>query len=444
MRPLPGAGPAADVTPAQFSELAFVVAAFCAALIVSFALSPVAIWVARRVGAIDEPDASRRIHRLPVPRAGGMAVAVAFIVVGVGAVLVNGTNGRIDVGRIGSPELITLFAGCGLAAVLGFIDDRWQIRARWQLLAQLALAALVIVGGAPRSFDDGLPVDGIRISFVANPVPFLGGSFAGELLRFSGPLAIGLTALWIVGMINSLNFIDGLDGLSSGISLIACLTLGLLSFIQGQPLVALLCAILAGALGGFLPWNFNPARVFIGTTGVFAVGYALAVLSIVGTAKVAVALLVLGVPIIDTFWIIIRRLSHRQSPFTPDRGHFHHRLLDLGLSHRGAVLVIYLICIVLAVLSLVLPTGGTIWAFVAIVLGGGLVLYLLTRRTQGALDASSYPDPPAPPSAGPTEDLDRKPADVESRRSAPPPVPPPPTGDFATEDSGRSGTRPAR
>ncbi len=109
-------------------------------------------------------------------------------------------------------------------------------------------------------------------------------------------------------------------------------------------MVALLCAALAGALAGFLPWNFHPARVFIGTTGVMAVGYALAVLSILGTAKIAVALLVLGVPIIDTFWIITRRMLSRRSPFTPDRGHFHHRLLDLGLTHKGAVLLIYAIC----------------------------------------------------------------------------------------------------
>jgi len=134
--------------------------------------------------------------------------------------------------------------------------------------------------------------------------------------------AVVVTTLWIVGMINSINFIDGLDGLSSGVAIIAALTLGVISVTGSfnQPEITLLCAILAGSLLGFLPRNFHPAHIFIGTTGVYLVGFALAVLSILGTAKVAVALLVLGVPIIDTFWIIVRRLAAGQSPFTADRG----------------------------------------------------------------------------------------------------------------------------
>ena len=150
-----------------------------------------------------------------------------------------------------------------------------------------------------------------------------------------GPFAAGFTMVWIIGMINSINFIDGLDGLSSGIALIAAVTLGLISLTTtiSQPFIAVLCFVLAGPLLGFLRWNFHPATIFIGTSGVMFVGYTLAVLAVLGTAKVAVAVLVLGVPIIDTFWIIVRRLATGSSPFTPDRGHIHHRLLDLGLSH---------------------------------------------------------------------------------------------------------------
>ena len=157
-------------------------------------------------------------------------------------------------------------------------------------------------------------------------------------------------------MINSINFIDGLDGLSSGIAFIAAVTLGLinLSTPVDQPIIAVLCFILAGSLLGFLRWNFHPASIFAGTSGVQFVGYSLALLSILGTAKVAVALLVLGVPIIDTFWIIVRRLLEGRSPFSPDRGHIHHRMLDLGLSHRQTVLAIYGICLLLAVLALLL------------------------------------------------------------------------------------------
>jgi UDP-GlcNAc:undecaprenyl-phosphate GlcNAc-1-phosphate transferase len=161
-------------------------------------------------------------------------------------------------------------------------------------------------------------------------------------------------------------------------------------------MVAMLCALLAGSLLGFLPYNFHPARVFIGTAGVFTVGYALAVLSVLGTAKVALALLVLGVPIIDTFWIIIRRVSSGHSPFSADRGHFHHRLLDLGLTHRQAVVLIYAVCSVLAVLGFVLSGRGQISVFLTVVIGGGLLLYLLTRRSGEALDRTSYPEEPAP------------------------------------------------
>jgi len=205
--------------------------------------------------------------------------------------------------------------------------------------------------------------------------------------------------LWVVGMINSINFIDGLDGLSTGIALIAALTLGIISLTEGvgsyAPMTALLCAALGGALAGFLPWNFHPARVLIGTTGVMAVGYALAVLSILGTAKVAVALLVLGVPIIDTLWIITRRVLRGRSPFEPDRGHFHHRLLDLGLTHKGAVLLIYAMSAVLAILSIALAGGsGPLYAFMAVVVGSGLVLLLVTYRSgaEQALEALSYED----------------------------------------------------
>jgi len=434
---LPSAGVAAGVIfGIEAQELAFIVGALCVATLLSFVLTPVAIRFAHRAGAIDEPDSGRRVHRLAIPRGGGLAVAASFIVVGVVATLVNSVSHNVPEGTVGAQTLAVLFVGVALAAAFGYVDDRWQIRARWQALSQLVLAALTIAAG-------------VTITFIYNPLGFLGEKFGGDELMFGTQtsqgidwshgtfgnlgyvLAVVLTTIWIVGMINSINFIDGLDGLSTGIALIASLALGLLSVSQGQPLVGLLCAVLAGALAGFLPWNFHPAKVFTGTTGVVAVGYALAVLSILGTAKVAVALLVLGVPVIDTFWIIIRRVSNRQSPFTPDRGHFHHRLLDLGLTHRGAVLVIYGICIALAILSLVLSGTGLLYAFMGIVVGGGLVLYLLTRRGHNALDASSYPEDPPGTDDAATKDTDRG---ITGRAVAEVPI----------DERRRHGTRPVR
>ena len=223
-------------------------------------------------------------------------------------------------------NVIGLFAGAVIATIIGALDDRFDLRARWQFLGQLAVAGIAVATG-------------ILVDDITNP-------FGPGNIHFATSVGVAFTVVWIVGMINSLNFIDGLDGLSSGIALIAAVTLGLLSLSTAvnQPLVAILCFVLAGGLLGFLRWNFYPAVIFQGTAGVMFLGYVLGVLAILGSAKIIVALLVLAVPIIDTFWVIVRRLSAGRSPFTPDRGHIHHRLLDLGLSHRSTVLVIYLVC----------------------------------------------------------------------------------------------------
>jgi UDP-GlcNAc:undecaprenyl-phosphate GlcNAc-1-phosphate transferase len=268
---------------------------------------------------------------------------------------------------------VALFLGGAAAAAIGAIDDFVDLRARWQLLGQVVLAV-------------GAVALGIGVQSVNNP-------FGPGAIVLEGIFGIGFTMLWIVGMINSINFIDGLDGLSSGIALIAAVTLGVISLTTqiGQPFIAVLCFTLAGALLGFLRWNFHPATVFAGTGGVMFVGYTLAVLSILGSAKVAVAVLVLAVPIIDTFWIIVRRVLAGRSPFTPDRGHIHHRLLDLGLSHRQTVLLIYLICAALAVLSLVLSGANQVYAFLGVLVGFGLLLLALTRgEASDALEADSY------------------------------------------------------
>ena len=366
------------MTPEGAEALPLAVAGLVLAALVAFLLTPLAARFATAVGAIDRPGA-RRLHRAATPRGGGLAVAAAFITVGLAVLWYQRREDLVALSFRPPPtELAALFIGAAAAAVLGFVDDRYDLRARWQFLGQIALALVAVASG-------------MTIGFINNPL-------GGQAITFGGAVGAGLTVFWIVGMINSINFIDGLDGLSSGIAMIAALTLGGISFTvtQNQPLVAILCFVLAGALAGFLPWNFHPARIFVGTTGVFVIGYALAVLSLLGTAKVAVALLVLGVPIIDTFWIIVRRLAQGTSPFAPDRGHFHHRLLDLGLGHREAVLLIYAICALLALLSFRLSGTGQLYAFLGIVVGGGLVLYLLTARTRvvgvSGLDPSAYED----------------------------------------------------
>ena len=362
---------------ATFEEfLPALVATFVVAAALSLALTPLVRRLSLHLGTVDEPN-HRRVNAAPVPRGGGIAVAVSFLAVAVGVIVING---RLDVAPIPTSmddtELAGLLVGGVVATLLGALDDALQLRARWQLIGQLALAGLAVVAG-------------VTVTFLNNP-------FGPGSIVLVGPYAVGFTMLWIAGMINSINFIDGLDGLSSGIALIAVATLGLISLTPAvdQPFIGLLCFALAGALLGFLRWNFHPASIFIGTSGVMFVGYTLAVLSILGTAKVAVALLVLGVPIIDTFWIIVRRLVTGRSPFTPDRGHIHHRLLDLGLSHSQTVLVIYAICIGLAALSLVLSGTGPVYAFLGLAVAFGLALFLITRgETAEALEADAYEEP---------------------------------------------------
>ncbi len=354
--------------------------AFVVAGLLSLLLTPLVLRVAIRLDNIDRPE-QRRVNETPVPRGGGVAVAMAFVVVAIGGIVINGITGEVPVPRsIESLEIPGLIVGGVLATVVGVLDDTFQLRARWQFLGQVALALFAVTTG-------------ILVTNVNNP-------FGPGSIQLDGLFGIAFTVLWIVGMINSINFIDGLDGLSSGISLIAAATLGLISLtvVVAQPFIGILCFGLAGALLGFLRWNFHPAAIFIGTSGVMFVGYTLAVLSILGTAKVAVALLVLGVPVIDTFWIIVRRLATGHSPFTPDRGHIHHRLLDLGLSHSQTVLMIYGICVVLAVLSFVLSGTNQVLAFAGFGVMFGLILFLVTRsETSRALEAETYQEEPEPP-----------------------------------------------
>jgi len=337
---------------------------FIAAAIITLVATPVVRAYARRFGMVDQPEA-RRVNTRAIARGGGVAILLGFVIVSFSLLVANSVIGLHFVDRpqiITRPKTLALLGGAVLAVGLGLLDDWFQLRARWQFIGQLLLAAgAVALGIAVANINDPLTVRGT--------------------LALDGIVAVVATFIWIVGMINSMNFIDGLDGLSSGIALIAAVTLGVISLTADpvQPYVAMFCFVLAGALAGFLRWNFHPASIFAGTSGIMLVGYVLAVLSILGSAKIAVAALVLGVPIIDTFWIIVRRVGSGRSPFAADRGHIHHRLLDLGLSHRGTVLTIYAICLVLAAMSLVLSNTGQLYAFMGLVMLFGLALLLIER-----------------------------------------------------------------
>ena len=319
--------------------------------------------IALKFNIADHPS-ERRINTKPVPRAGGLAVAGAFALIGSLLVIFSAQLG-LSAGT-GSAELTSagaaaLLLGTVIAGVIGLIDDRYDLRARWQIIGQFLIALIPIAFG-------------LRIAFISNPLG------AGDLL-FPDAIALGVTIFWTLGMQNSMNFIDGLDGLSGGISLFAAVTLGVIA-LPTSPLLAALSFTLAGALAGFLRFNFYPASIYMGTSGILAVAYALAVLALLGTAKVAAALLILGVPIIDALFVIVGRIAAGRSPYTPDESHIHRRLLRYGFSHRGSVLVLYALTAALSVLALLLTGSATLYAFMGLLVVLGGVITYLSRATE--------------------------------------------------------------
>ncbi|HET8567683.1 MAG TPA: MraY family glycosyltransferase [Candidatus Limnocylindria bacterium] len=343
------------------------------------AAAPLVARLASRLGLLDVPGGRRR-HPRPVPRPGGLAIALSF-----GATiflfwLVDRVAGGpfLIPEEIRTPRFTIVAFAATIAVCIGFLDDLLDLRARWQFLGWLAVAALVVLGA------------GVRVEGFSDP-------FGGEtLIALAPPLAILVSFFWIVGMNVALNFIDGLDGLAVGVSMIASATLGAIALMPqvNEPFVAWMQFTLAGACAGFLIFNFHPARLFMGTTGVAFVGTMLAVLSIFGTGKVAAALLVLGVPIIDTFYVLARRMVEGKPPFAPDRGHFHHRLLDIGLPHRSAVLLIYAITMALATVAVLTSGRAQLLSFIGAFVLLGIVVVVLTQRSPKAeeLDPALYND----------------------------------------------------
>lgn len=347
--------------------------------LLAFALAAIATplvgVLARRLGMLDIPGGRRR-HPRPIPRPGGLAIAIAFG----SAIFIFWLIDRLAGHPFLIPEEVrsSRFTLTAIAALLGMavglLDDFLELRARWQFLGQVVVAAVIVFAG-------------IRITFVNDPL-------SDQLIELSFPAAVAFTMLWIIGMNNALNFIDGLDGLAAGVAAIAALTLGGLALLPqvSEPFVAWMAFSLAGAIAGFLLFNFHPARLFLGTTGVAFLGTMLAVLSIFGTAKVAAALLVLGVPIIDTFYVLVRRTLAGQPPFAPDRGHFHHRLLDVGMTHQQAVLLIYAMTALLGTLAFMTSGRAQIAGFIGLAVLLGIVVMGLAQRSSKAeeLDPGLY------------------------------------------------------
>ena len=307
--------------------LAFVIAAGVALFV-----TPGVIFLAKKTGAMDAPD-PRKVHKRPIPRIGGLGIYLAFM-----ASMLTVLS-FVEVSPEVLFELKGLMVGGTLIVVLGLIDDYTNLPAKVKLVGQIIAAAVLVLG-----FD-------VRIDFITDPF--------GDYL-FLEWLAVPATLFWIVGLTNTVNLIDGLDGLAAGVAAIASITIFLVAMQDGVAFVAVFTAAIAGAAIGFLYYNFNPAKIFMGDSGSMFLGYMLAGISVVGAVKSAatialiVPILALGLPILDTTFAIIRRYRGGVPIFKPDKGHLHHRLLDLGFTQRQAVLLMYVISALLGLSAVAL------------------------------------------------------------------------------------------
>lgn len=332
------------------------IAALLLALVVSLLLTPLVRKAAFKIGAMDKPDA-RKVHKGLMPRMGGLAIFLAFAL----TLLVTQS---IESKHLG------LLAGGLIIVLIGIFDDTRGLSARVKLVGQITAAAAVIPFG-------------IQVNFITNPV-------SGDMMHL-GFWGIPVTIFWIISVTNAVNLIDGLDGLAGGTSFIAALTLAAVtwhqaSFSGGAGMeVAYLALILAAAILGFLKYNFYPAKIFLGDTGSMFLGYALGTLAVMGVAKVATAIsimvpiIILGIPLMDVFFAILRRYQSQRPIFQPDKEHLHHRLMAMGLSHKQTVLAIYGVSLVLGISAFVLTLITTSQAVLLLLILAVVMIVLANK-----------------------------------------------------------------
>lgn len=320
--------------------------AFLLAFITSFVLTPYTIKIAKKIGAVDIPKDERRMHKKAMPKFGGPAIIAAFLISTIYLIITSSLEGNLD---IFGPEnyiikLLGFLGGMIVLATFCYFDDVKGIHPLTKLTGQVIAAGIIVASG-------------IRIENFN--LPFLEGN-----IMLSNAFSIILTMGWIVGITNAINLIDGLDGLSTGISIISCVSLLIIFALNGSPLIAIIMiTALVGALSGFLPYNFNPAKTFIGDIGSNFIGYTLSIVSILGIAKTATAfvvvlpIIVLGLPIFDTLSAIVRRLIKGKSlkaVLQADKGHLHHKLIEKGLTQKEAVLLLYGISVACGMFAVIL------------------------------------------------------------------------------------------
>lgn len=337
-------------------------ALICAALL-AYTLTPLVRVLAIKIKAIDVPTDGRRMHHKPIPRIGGLAIFLAFLITSIGFC-------RLD------RELVTILIGGSALVLLGILDDVYRLNAFLKLAVQI-VAALFAVS------------QGVTIDYIC---------FFGKYVAF-GNWAIPITVFWIVGLTNAVNFIDGLDGLACGVSAISSISLCLAMLLSDSSVAhCLITALIAAACLGFLPFNANPARIFMGDTGALFLGYALSVLSVVGVFKsdmvlaFFIPLSIFGLPLADTFFAVVRRLAHGKSPFAPDRGHLHHRLIDMGFGQKQSVRILYAVCAILGISAVMLTGQSTRGGALMLVVGLAIffVTFLILRNPKLRIHSGIY------------------------------------------------------
>lgn len=332
----------------------FYLVTFAIAFIVSLLMTPMSKVIAFKIGAVDRPK-SRGMHSKTMPLAGGLSIILGFYVAIIVVMFM-----RHD---LNMTNLLGLLIGGIIIGILGLFDDMKDLSPKLRLVIQLSVAILVVSSG-------------VYIQQIAVP-------FTGHYLRLQGLPGQILTIIWIIGVTNAVNWIDGLDGLATGVSSIASLSLMFLALlnvnnIPGGPIAVILTAALSGACLGFLPHNFNPATIFMGSTGSTFLGFVLAVLSIQNYQKsqtaLVIAVLILGLPIFDTLFAIIRRILTKKPIMVGDRGHIHHRLVDKGYSHKNAVLILYVVSGCFGIAGILFAETEVI---LAVIMVAGLLYFLL-------------------------------------------------------------------
>lgn len=338
-----------------------IILALAAAFVISFAATPVVRSFAKQVGAVDIPDNKRHIHTHPIPRMGGLAIFLGFLL----SVLLFANI---------TPQVRGILLGAILIVVVGAIDDVLNLNAWLKFCVQIVAAVIAVLSG-------------VIINVVSNPL-----LITGEQAITIGILAVPVTILWIVGVTNSVNLIDGLDGLACGVSAIASLSMLVVSMLvsEANSNVAVILAALCGGCLGFIPYNLNPAKIFMGDTGALLLGYVLATASVIGMFKFyaivtfILPVLALAVPLSDTIFAFTRRILRGQSPFHADRGHFHHKLLDIGLNQKQAVAVLYAVSAILGLTAVVLTSSGIVrivLAIVAFAIAVGIWLFVFRHNS---------------------------------------------------------------